>query len=86
MNRSGGDNGFRSQLTGKRALKVIYSHKNRFLPKNGLIAINSSRTVGNSECAGINRHVVGDARALQERRTATPSWPRVLQETARAVP
>ena len=33
-----------------------------------------------------NRHVVGDERALQERRTATPSWPRVLQETARAVP
>ena len=29
-----------------------------------------------------NRHVVGDARALQERRTATPSWPRVLQEAA----
>jgi len=37
------------------------------------------RLVGNSECAGINRHVVGDERALQERRTATPSWPRVLQ-------
>ena len=28
--------------------------------------------VGNAECAGINRHVVGDERALQERRTATP--------------
>jgi hypothetical protein len=26
-----------------------------------------------SECAGINRHVVGDERALQERRTANPS-------------
>jgi hypothetical protein len=35
MNRGGGDNGFRSQLTGKRALKVIYSHKNRLLTKNG---------------------------------------------------
>ena len=23
---------------------------------------------GNSECAGLNRHVVGDARALQERK------------------
>jgi hypothetical protein len=23
---------------------------------------------GNTECAGINRHVVGDERALQERR------------------
>src|SRR5215469_8010268 len=30
-----------------------------------------------------NRHVVGDARALQERRTATPSWPRVLQVRSR---
>jgi hypothetical protein len=28
----------------------------------------NSRFVGDSECAGINRHVVGDARALQERR------------------
>ena len=27
----------------------------------------SSRMVGNSESAGINRHVVGDERALQER-------------------
>jgi hypothetical protein len=43
---------------------------------------NDSRVVGKPECAGINRHVVGDARALQERRTATPSWPRVLQEAA----
>jgi len=24
--------------------------------------------VGNPECAGLNRHVVGDARALQERK------------------
>src|SRR5205807_8847031 len=39
----------------------------------------NSRLVGNPECAGINRHVVGDERALQERRTATPSWTRVLQ-------
>src|SRR6266851_10497502 len=37
------------------------------------------RMVGNSECAGINRHVVGDERALRERRTASPSWPQVLQ-------
>jgi hypothetical protein len=28
----------------------------------------SFRMVGNSESAGINRHVVGDARALQERK------------------
>src|SRR5437899_8712770 len=39
----------------------------------------TGRLVGKQECAGINRHVVGDERALQERRTATPSWPRVLQ-------
>src|SRR5215472_14902833 len=35
--------------------------------------------VGFAECAGINRHVVGDERALQERRVANPFWPRVLQ-------
>ena len=28
----------------------------------------SVRMVGYSECAGINRHVVGDERALQERK------------------
>jgi hypothetical protein len=28
----------------------------------------SGRVVGNPESAGINRHVVGDERALQERR------------------
>jgi hypothetical protein len=39
----------------------------------------------NPECAGINRHVVGDERALQERRTANPSWPRVLQAASRGV-
>jgi hypothetical protein len=27
------------------------------------------------ESVGINRRVVGDARALQERRVANPSWP-----------
>ena len=41
--------------------------------------------VGISECAGINRHVVGDERALQERRVANPSWPRVLQAASRGV-
>ena len=41
--------------------------------------------VGNPECAGINRRVVGDERALQERRTANPSWPRVLWGTSRGV-
>jgi Glycosyl hydrolase family 20, domain 2 len=34
---------------------------------------------GHPESAGINRHVAGDERALQERRTANPSWPRVLR-------
>jgi hypothetical protein len=51
MNRGGGDKGFRSQLRGKRALKVIYSHKKRLLTKNGLIAINS-RTAGKPELMG----------------------------------
>ncbi len=32
-------------------------------------------SVGASESAGINRHVVGDERALRERRVANPSWP-----------
>src|SRR6478609_4046711 len=36
-------------------------------------------TSGFTPSAGINRHVVGDERALQERRTANPSWPRVLR-------
>ena len=44
-----------------------------------LVRAANSSVVGKPECAGINRHVVGDERALQERRTATPSWPRVLQ-------
>jgi hypothetical protein len=39
----------------------------------------------NPESVGINRHVVGDERALQERRTANPSWPRVLQAASRGV-
>src|SRR5712691_8784992 len=39
----------------------------------------NERFVGKPESAGINRHVVGDERALRERRAANPSWPRVLQ-------
>src|ERR1700704_803183 len=39
----------------------------------------NERFVGKPESAGINRHVVGDERALQERKAANPSWPRVLQ-------
>jgi hypothetical protein len=40
---------------------------------------------GKPESVGINRHVVGDERALQERRTANPSWPRVLRAAPRGV-
>jgi len=32
------------------------------------LGIDSGRMTGNPESAGINRHVVGDARALQERK------------------
>jgi hypothetical protein len=35
----------------------------------------NSCIVDNLESAGINRHVVGDERALQERKAANPSWP-----------
>jgi hypothetical protein len=41
--------------------------------------------VGDLECAGINRHVVGDERALRERRAANPSWPRFTDVTAKVV-
>jgi len=42
---------------------------------NGLCATerHSCRMTGKLESAGMNRHVVGNARALQERRTATPA-------------
>ena len=33
-----------------------------------LVEVPLGRMTGYSECAGINRHVVGDERALQERR------------------
>ena len=51
MNRGGSDNGFRSQLTEKRAWKVICSHKNRLLTKNGLALTNpiTSRLVGHPQ-------------------------------------
>src|SRR5438105_11461971 len=54
------------------------------VPTNALVLTDRGnfRLVGNSECAGINRHVVGDERALRERRAANPSWPRVLQATS----
>jgi NAD(P)-dependent dehydrogenase (short-subunit alcohol dehydrogenase family) len=41
------------------------------------------KRVGKPVCAGINRHVVGDERALQERRTANPFWPRLLRAASR---
>jgi hypothetical protein len=47
--------------------------------------VHSGCIVGNPESAGINRHVVGDERALQERRAANPSWPRVLQVISRGI-
>ena len=51
MNRGGSDNRFRSQLTEKRAWKVICSHKNRLLTKNGLALTNliTSRLVGHPQ-------------------------------------
>src|SRR6266404_91392 len=39
---------------------------------------NCGRMTTYSESVGINRHVVGDERALQERRVANPSSPGVL--------
>jgi hypothetical protein len=33
-----------------------------------LTGLATFRVVGNTESAGLNRHVVGDARALQERK------------------
>jgi len=53
MNRGGSDNGFRSQWTEKRALKVICSHKNRLLTKNGVVfTCGSGRLVGDPEAIG----------------------------------
>ena len=51
----------------------------------GFSKTSSECVVGNAESAGINRHVVGDEKALQERRAANPSWPRVLQATSRGI-
>src|SRR5439155_15379836 len=48
-------------------------------------SVDGSRVTGKPKSAGINRHVVGDERALQERRAANPSWPRVLQARSRGV-
>ena len=44
-------------------------------PASGEPSEGFGRRVGDSESAGINRHVVGDERALQERKAANPSWP-----------
>jgi hypothetical protein len=48
------------------------------------IASDSGRMTGKSESAGINRHVVGDERALGKEK-ANPSWPRVLQVISRGI-
>jgi len=52
------------------------------LNSSGFYQSSSFRDRGYTSSAGINRHVVGDERALQERSTANPSWPRVLRVTS----
>jgi len=39
------------------------------------LVVDHYKDVGDSQSAGLNRHGVGDERALQERRVANPSWP-----------
>jgi len=50
-------------------------HEGYWTPQNGDLFPVGWWVVGNPESAGINRHVVGDERALQERKAANPSWP-----------
>jgi hypothetical protein len=59
--------------------------KERFETARQHSILHPERIVGNPESAGINRHVVGDERALQERKAANPSWPRVLQAISRGI-
>ena len=59
-------------------------HTLKVLARSAIELANSWK-VGRPESAGINRHVVGDERALQERKAANPSWPRVLQTISRGV-
>ena len=40
--------------------------------------LQASGDMGGWQCAGINRHVVGNERVLRER-SSKPSWPRVLR-------
>ena len=44
------------------------AHLASLVPTSGLNLVDDSRETGLPESAGINRHVVGDARALQERK------------------
>src|ERR1700693_1961103 len=53
-------------------LLPLFTHAQR-PPHSGFVL------TAHPESVGINRHVVGDERALRERRTANPSWPRVLR-------
>src|SRR4051794_18783241 len=60
--------------------------QNRHVSANELCPVHlltALRSRSDTKSAGLNRHVVGDERALQERRTANPSWPRVLQGSSR---
>ena len=59
--------------------------------KNMVFAEGGTFSIGNNTdqelcppcaCAGINRHVVGNERVLQER-SSEPSWPRVLRRSSR---
>ena len=51
------------------------SERGQQLPIPGELLFRTANWSDLSGCAGINRHVVGDERALRERRKATPSWP-----------
>src|SRR5216117_148044 len=44
------------------------------------------RVTGKPESAGINRHVVRDERALQERKAVNPSWPRDRKQRGEGKP
>jgi hypothetical protein len=66
----------------KHVALFLRSSRNR---NTGFLTLVSGRVVGQPQSAGINRHVVGDERALQERKAANPSWPRVLQAMSRGI-
>ena len=55
MNRGGSDIAFHSQLTEKRALKVICSHKNRLLTKNGVLLSDGLRRISSATSSRCER-------------------------------